>query len=391
VLGYLGFAQAGREVAALARDPGFAQRLMIQTRNPSTAQRARLVGVREALSNTVWGLLALTLVVRVGREYVGRRRPKVRVSYPEGRNVVVPAGWTVLEASRSAGIPHASVCGGRGRCSTCRIRVAGDPALLPPPGPQELRVLERVGAPPNVRLACQLRPERDLAVTPLLPATVEAAALHSGSTARHGKEREIAVLFADLRGFTRLAEHKLPYDLVFFLNRYFEAVGGAIAEAGGIANQYTGDGVMALFGVETGPESACRQALRAAGAMVARVEEVSRAFGADLGAPLQLGIGIHVGPAVVGEMGYGETRYLTAVGDTVHVASRLEALTKEYQCELVVSEQVMDRAGVTAPGYPRHELTVRNREMPLRIVVVAEARRVADQALAADGVEGRTV
>ena len=90
-------------------------------------------------------------------------------------------------------------------------------------------------------------------------------------------------------------------------------------------------------------------------------------------------------------MGYGETRYLTAVGDTVHVASRLEALTKEYQCELVVSEQVTDGAGVSAPGYPLHELTVRNREVPLRIVVVAEARRLADQVQAADGIERRAV
>jgi len=81
--------------------------------------------------------------------------------------------------------------------------------------------------------------------------------------ARTGEEREIAVLFADLRGFTRLAEHRLPYDVVFFLNRYFEAVGRAIADSGGIANQYTGDGVMALFGVETASDTACRQALRA--------------------------------------------------------------------------------------------------------------------------------
>jgi len=391
VLALLGFAQAGREVTALAREPGFVQRLMVQTRHPSTAQRATLIRMREALAITVWGLLAVTFAARGARGYLSRRRAKVRVSYPAGRSVVAPVGWTVLEASRSARIPHASVCGGRGRCSTCRIRVAGDPTLLPPPSPLELRVLQRVGAPPNVRLACQLRPARDLAVTPLLPVTVDAAALHAGSTARHGQEREIAVLFADLRGFTRLAEHKLPYDVVFFLNRYFEAVGGAIAEAGGIANQYTGDGVMALFGAEVGAEAACRQALRAAGAMVSRVEEVSRSFGADLGAPLRLGIGIHTGPVVVGEMGYGETRYLTAVGDTVHVASRLEALTKEYQCELVVSEQVMVRAGLAAKGYPRHELTVRNREAPLRIVVVAEARGLADQTPTVEGAEGRAV
>jgi len=334
--------------------------------------------MRDGLGYSTWGLLLLTLLARGVRGYLSPRRAMVRVSYPDGRSVAVPVGSTVLEASRSAGIPHASVCGGRGRCSTCRIRVSGDPAL-PPPSPQELRVLQRVGAPPNVRLACQLRPSRDLAVTPLIAVAASPGAAHASSAAHHGQEREIAVLFADLRGFTRLAEHKLPYDVVFFLNRYFEAVGGAIAEAGGIANQYTGDGVMALFGVESGAETACRQALRAAAGMVARVQGFSGSFGAELESPLRIGVGIHTGTVVVGEMGYGETRYLTAVGDTVHVASRLEALTKEYQCELVVSEQVLARAGLAGADYPRHELTVRNREAPLRIAVVAEARGLAEQ------------
>lgn len=377
VLALLGLAEAGREVSALARQPGFVRRLLVETRAPSPAQRAVLVDVRGALITTTWALLGLTLAARGARQWRSRRRPTIRILYPGGRAISVPVGWTVLEASRSAGISHASVCGGRARCSTCRVRAAEDPELLPQPSPLEARVLQRVGAPPNVRLACQLRPTRDLAVTPLLAAVVGPAAAHAPTGARAGQEREIAILFADLRGFTRLAEHKLPYDVVFFLNRYFEAVGSAIAEAGGIANQYTGDGVMALFGVETGPETACRQALRAAGAMIARVEEMSRSFGAELGVPLRLGIGIHTGPVVVGEMGYGDTRYLTAVGDTVHVASRLEALTKEYQCELVTSEQVMVRAGVETHGYPQYELTVRNRQTPLRVVVAAEARHLA--------------
>jgi adenylate cyclase len=384
VLALLGLAEAGREISALAREPGFVRRLMVETRAPSPAQRATLLDVRGALTASTWALLGLTFAARAVRHWRSRGRATIRILYPGGRAVSMPVGRTVLEASRSAGISHASVCGGRARCSTCRVRVAGDPELLPQPSLQEARVLQRVSAPPNVRLACQLRPTQGLAVTPLLAVVAGPAVAHAPTGARAGQEREIAILFADLRGFTRLAEHKLPYDLVFFLNRYFEAVGGAIAEAGGIANQYTGDGVMALFGVETGPEVACRQALRAAGTMIARVEEMSRSFGADLGVPLRLGIGIHTGPAVVGEMGYGETRYLTAVGDTVHVASRLEALTKEYQCQLVASEQVMVRAGVEAPGYPRHELTVRNREAPLRIVVVAEARRLADGIPAAE-------
>ncbi len=389
VLGWLGFAEAGGAAAALAREPGFTQRIMAESRLPPPPGRAQLQQIEAMLFRSTWILLAATLLARGARDYVSRRRATIRLHYPEGKSAVVPLGGTVLEASRAAGIPHASVCGGRGRCSTCRIRVAGEPEGLPPASPQELRVLQRVGAPPNVRLACQLRPTRDLEVTPLLDAAAGAGLAHARTGSRTGEEREIAVLFADLRGFTRLAEHRLPYDVVFFLNRYFEAVGRAIADSGGIANQYTGDGVMALFGIETGQETACRQALRASGAMIARVQEFSQSFGAELAEPLRLGIGIHTGPAVVGEMGYGETRYLTAVGDTVHVASRLEALTKEYRCDLVVSEQVMARGGLNDAAYPRHELTVRNREAPLRIVVVDDARRLAARIPVDDTASGR--
>jgi adenylate cyclase len=200
--------------------------------------------------------------------------------------------------------------------------------------------------------------------------------------AQGGRERKVAVLFADIRGFTRIAENKLPYDVVFLLNRYFEAVGSAVAEAGGIANQCAGDGVMALFGVNTNLEIACRQALLASTTMIRSVEELSRELAGELQAPLRIGIGIHAGSVVVGEMGYGGTHYLTAVGDTVNTASRLEALTKQYACELVVSELVIERAGLGHVNFPRHEIAVRNREATLAIVVVDEVRRVADRILA---------
>jgi adenylate cyclase len=384
VLAFLGVTQAGREVSVLALDPGFVKRLNVEVRAPSAPQRATLAQVRDGISITVWALLGLTFAARVVRERISRRRSIIRIGYLDGREVRVPVGWTVLEASRSAGVPHASVCGGRGRCSTCRIRIAGDPSLQPTPTPLERRVLERISAPPNVRLACQLRPSHDLMVTPLLQAAVGAGTAHAPSGARGGEEREIAVLFADLRGFTRVAERKLPYDVVFILNRYFEAVGGAVAQAGGIANQYTGDGVMALFGIEAGPDTACRQAILAAGAMIERVEALSRVLGGELETPLRMGIGIHSGPVVVGEMGYAGTRYLTAVGDTVNTASRLEGLTKDYGCELVVSEEAVARAGLTAADYPHHELALRNRDAPLRVVIVDNARRFADRVRAAD-------
>jgi adenylate cyclase len=378
VLALLGFAAGAREAAALlARTPGLPRDLMRTPQPVTPAERARPGEIQRAMLATYGTALIGVLIARVARERLRRRRGMIRVSYPERRDVLVPLGWSVLEASRFGRVPHASACGGRGRCSTCRIRVLGDLRALPAPSAAERRVLERVSAPPNVRLACQLRPAGDIAVIPLMPASLsaQAAALQVG--ARHGQEREIAVLFADLRGFTRLAEHRLPYDVVFFLNRYFEAVGTAVTDAGGIVNQFTGDGVMALFGVEKGAAAGCRQALVAAAAMVARVRELSQTLGDELESPLRIGIGIHSGPTVVGGMGYGQAFYLTAVGDTVHVAARLEALTKEYECELVISDAVATRAGVPTTELARHELTLRNRQAPLTVLVVDSAERLA--------------
>jgi adenylate cyclase len=378
VLALLGFAAGAREAAALlARTPGLPRDLMRTPQPVTPAERARPGDIQRAMLATYGTALIGVLIARIARERFRRRRGMIRVSYPERRDVLVPLGWSVLEASRFGRVPHASACGGRGRCSTCRIRVLGDLRALPAPSAAERRVLERVSAPPNVRLACQLRPAGDIAVVPLMPASLsaQAAALQVG--ARHGQEREIAVLFADLRGFTRLAEHRLPYDVVFFLNRYFEAVGGAVTDAGGIVNQFTGDGVMALFGVEKGAAAGCRQALVASAAMVARVRELSQTLGDELESPLRIGIGIHSGPTVVGGMGYGQAFYLTAVGDTVHVAARLEALTKEYECELVISDAVATRAGVPTPELVRHELTLRNRQASLTVLVVDSAERLA--------------
>jgi adenylate cyclase len=375
VLALLGASQAGKEVARLAREPAWLQATVLRPDPRSAADRVLQERIRDGILAAVGASLGVVLLARAARRLHERRRV-VRVTYPGGRQVTVPLGTTVLEASRFAGIPHASVCGGRARCSTCRVRVIEGAELLPPASAVELRVLRRVGAAPSIRLACQLRPTRDLSVTPLLSASAGPAdAL--GHTPGAGREQEVTVLFADLRGFTQIAERRLPYDVVFLLNQYFAAVGGAITRSGGLANQFTGDGVMALFGVERGLDAGARQALAAAREIVLSLQRLSATLAAELRAPFRIGIGVHCGPAVVGRMGFGETEYLTAVGDTVHVASRLEQLTKEYGCELVVSEAVALRAGLDVSAFPRHEAMVRNRQEPLAIRVIADAGALA--------------
>ncbi|MGH7827523.1 MAG: adenylate/guanylate cyclase domain-containing protein, partial [Candidatus Binatia bacterium] len=369
-LALLGFAQAGREIADLiARDPGLFDRILLAANVPKGNQRQLLTLVQDRLLEGFAATLGIVLLARVLRQAYGRR-DRFRITYPNGRAVGAPRGFSVLEASRYAGIPHASVCGGRGRCSTCRVRVVGGFASLPPPDPAETRVLKRVGAPPNVRLACQLRPTKNLSVAPLLPASARASDGLAQPSYLAGQERNIAVLFADLRSFTGIAEHRLPYDLVFLLNSYFETLGKAISESGGMIDKFIGDGVMALFGVESGPEEGCRQALVSARRIVKGVEKLSAELVNELDEPLKVGIGIHCGTAVVGGMGYGAAFHLTAIGDTVNVASRLQDLCKEYSCQLVISEQVAQQSRLDVSLLRRDEMFLRNRREALTIYIV---------------------
>jgi adenylate cyclase len=297
-----------------------------------------------------------------------RRLGLVRVVYPGEQIVDVAKGHSVLEASRIGGIPHASVCGGRGRCSTCRIRIGRHEAPLPEAREDERKVLSRIGAAPNVRLACQLRPLAGrIEVTPLLAPNTTARAAYERPGYLEGREEEIAVLFADLRAFTELSEKKLPFDVVFMLNRYFSAMGEAVEDVGGHLDKFIGDGVMALFGVGSDRRQGCRQAISAARAMGEKLEELNQALKNDLDAPLRIGIGIHAGPAIVGEMGYGQAINLTAVGDTVNTASRLETLTKTYKAQLVLSQRVADFAEIDLGDLPLEEVAIRGRQQALSI------------------------
>ncbi len=368
VFALLGFSQAAREIDLLLKQPGWLKATLASIQLPNEAASAFV----ENRSIVAWlillGLLVTTFAARFIRSWLMRRKGLVRLVYPGPQNVEVSRGTSVLEASRLAGIPHASVCGGRGRCSTCRIRIGKSEVALPEASEEECKVLARVGAPPRVRLACQLRPEAGrLEVTPLLPPTATAREAFHKPAYLQGREEEIAVLFADLRSFTKFSEKKLPFDVVFVLNRYFSTMGKAVEDAGGHVDKFIGDGVMALFGIGGNRQQGCREALSAARAMSEGLKELNRSLEHDLDEPLRIGIGIHAGPAIVGEMGYGQATNLTAIGDTVNTASRLEAMTKELKAQLVVSEIVGEYAEIDLTGLRREEVPIRGREQPLKV------------------------
>jgi len=372
-LSLAGFLAAAMEVRRrAAADPGFAETVL---------ERARVTAESSAFvdTGTFWietgfaAAVAAVLLAREARKAFLRQGGRPTLTYPGGRTVEVPPGASVLDVSRANGIPHAAVCGGRGRCSTCRIRVGEGAENLPPPQAEERRVLARIGAPANVRLACQVHPTADLEVTPLLPARATARDASGAPGYLQGEEREIAILFADLRGFTTLVDTKLPFDVVFILNRYFEAMGHAIERVGGRLDKFIGDGVMAVFGVERGAAEGCRRALAAAATMAEELEILNRTLVHDLPLPLRIGIGIHAGPVIVGEMGYGRAKSLTAVGDAVNIASRLEELTKTYGVQLVISDHVAQLAGLDVSTLDARETALRGKTGRIRHYPIASA------------------
>jgi adenylate cyclase len=160
---------------------------------------------------------------------------------------------------------------------------------------------------------------------------------------------------------------------VFVLNRYFAAMGRAIDTAGGRVDKFIGDGVMALFGVGSGAAAGCREALSAARLMSERLGELNLSLQGELDCPLRIGIGIHCGPVIVGEMGYGNATSITAIGDAVNTASRLEALTKGYGCELVVSDETVARANLDLSGLPRYEIEIRGKREMLAVRTLGRA------------------
>lgn len=381
----LGFVSAGREVARLDQEPGWRERLEVHVPEPGALET--LLAIERWTLTALGGVLVLVLAARAVRGRMERRRRRVTVRYPGSREVRIAPGASVLEASRANGIPHASVCGGRSRCSTCRVRVNAGRGALPAASPEERKVLERVGAPPNVRLACQLRPVADVSVTPLLPPNAGPRDGFRAAAKMQGEERTIAVLFADIRGFTGFSEAKLPYDVVFVLNRYFRSMGEAIEEAGGRVDKFIGDGIMALFGIDAPPSAGATQALAAARGMAGALEDLNRLLEPDLPTPLRIGIGLHAGPAIVGAMGYAEAVSVTAVGDTVNTASRLESMTKEFAAQLVVSADLAAAAGADLGAWRREAVPVRGRKEPLSVFIVDDARALP--APAVPGADGR--
>ncbi len=370
--GFAGFAVGGREIRHVA-----------PFQSPFTPAQYRLAV--EWLDWAFWGYLALLggfVALRLARAALVRFRPRVTVTYGDGRVITTQVGLTLLDISRHFAVPHASICGGRARCSTCRVRVLVGLDRLPPPDEREQRVLTRVGAAGNVRLACQIVPRADMKVVTLLPAhRVSLDDLHRIDKYFWGVEQEVTLLFADIRGFTRLSETQLPYDVVFLLNQYLARMSDAIVDAGGYVDKFMGDGIMAIFGMDRTPPQGAREAAVAARAMSGVLQALNQSLAGEMTEPLRIGIGVHTGLAILGRIGVssgtGAGERVTALGDTVNTASRLESASKTLNVELVLSAHSAELAGIAIPKTAKRRIRLRGRQSSITVYAATRALDVA--------------
>lgn len=355
-----GFLVEGRRLADLAYNDGFAPEMRADFNWPNGEARGFLVQLMDGSIQSYWTLLAGLAVIYILRRLMRRRRA-VKVHYVGGPTVDGDRGMTLLEMSQTHGVPHTALCGGKGRCTTCRVVIEEGGDTLPPPSLAESRSLQAVKAAPNMRLACQIRPDQ--------PITAYRVFRPKGSRNRahasQGEERQIAILFLDMRSFTQRTAGLLPYDVVFLLNRFFDAIVPEITKAGGNVDKYMGDGLLAVFETPD-PRSSARAALAAACGISEALKQFNEGLEAAGDTPVKIGMGLHLGQVVVGEIGSGASAPRTIIGGTVNAASRLEAMCKELAVELLVSESLLRAANVSLAGKELRTFELRGVSLPLR-------------------------
>jgi adenylate cyclase len=189
----------------------------------------------------------------------------------------------------------------------------------------------------------------------------------SDAQALGGKRLELTVLFSDIRGFTTLSQELSPERVVAILNQYLTAMTEVIFQNRGTVDKFLGDGVMVLFGAPLTCPDAPVRAVNTAIQMQERLEELGANWEREGVGPLRIGIGIHTGDAIVGNIGSPRRMSYTAIGDTVNIASRLQDLTKTFDSSIIFSEAVYRCIKEQAAVKPLGPVILKGRDEPINI------------------------
>lgn len=249
---------------------------------------------------------------------------------------------TLLEVALEAGIPHFHECGGRGRCSTCRVRVVRGEGLLARDR-VEARLAGRLGWQADIRLACQARVVGDVEVQRLIRDSEDFGLLRYENRGQAPKETAVAVVGCRLRNAAEVLQRSAPYDVVHLLNRFYYEVGEPILAAGGKISEYRDGGVIAYFGLDGGKaREKCIHAVRAALRVAGRIKHLDAYLRSHFDFDADIGVGVHFGRTIVGHLGHPSNMFVSALGEMNQVASWLAGIDRRGTAPVLISEEVLN-------------------------------------------------
>ena len=279
---------------------------------------------------------------------------------PDEKIIKVDINETLLTASLRNNVSHLSACGGVGKCSTCRVEIIDGLENCSKRSPIEEKLALKLKFPDQIRLACQTKISGSISYRRLL---LDKRDLNHNSQITQkklesvGTIRNLSIMFCDIKGFTPFSESLSAYDVIFILNRYFSIMREVIIKNGGEINNYIGDAILAIFGLNETRQQTLR-ATNAALEMINRMDEFKKYLIKAYGSDFDIRVGLHYGEVISGSVGQGEDKKVTVIGDAVNVASRIEAINKEAGTRFLISETVYEQVkeNVVVKNYLRLKL-----------------------------------
>lgn len=244
----------------------------------------------------------------------------------------------ILEISLKNQIPHHYACGGNAKCSTCRVLVIRGEENLLPRNELEIKLFQKKGLGNKIRLACQTKVLGDVTIKRLIREDIEEElAVQYNHT---GREIPLAILVSGIRNFTNFAERHFAYDVVFILNYFYKKMGDAILSHNGYIDKFIGDSILCIFGInEKDNQKKCKNAFFASLEILQKLEELNQYLKRNFNEEFKIGIALHFGNVIFGEIGHPEKKQITVIGDAINFASKLEKMTKKIHTPILATEE----------------------------------------------------
>ena len=267
--------------------------------------------------------------------------------YKEQKEVVCNAGNTILEATLAAGVNHMHACGGKGKCSTCRVGIIEGEEYCQPRTKKEKVIAEKLKLPDQIRLACQTKLSGNIFIRRMISDEMDMKIIQEQfvdkSGAALGTEQELTIVFSDIVNYTPFAEQFPSYDTVHVLNRYYKTMNEVIIQHGGFISDVAGDSILAVFGNEGGSDNSVIDALSAVNKMIDSLEGFNTYLKENYHNSFDIRVGIHYGAVILGPFDTGSMKKLAVIGDSVNMASRIETANKELGTRILLSEEAYDK------------------------------------------------